>query len=417
MTDPRSFLRRRLLTAVWIAAIGTLLGGCNDVSETPLVVWSNTTDAAFFVERYAAAQDTTVHFRFVEDLTQTLTQERVDADLVIGRWVNTPTVNRLMRPVSEYSAGDSDDQVVTASPRYRRPAVAPAFDELSETWIPLAYTLPTITYLRDAAVATREFSVPFAAISDVIVPINENVEVPPLAPTATAESAYAIYRSLGFRAAVDAAGEPRWQRMELQNALNTVSQWLTDHYGAPMEERRYIEAFLYEPPLRQLESRRVRAVYRDSDELFSWSFLQDERFGFRWLATELETIAVNEDIVYVGIPTASRRSDAAAAFVRWLTTPDVQVRLIADKVEARIDTFGLFGGFSTIPTVNEQIAAVIYPRLLGTIPAPDILIAPGALPRYWNEAINQVIAPFFIDPDDAARLEERVRRWYLQRGD
>ena len=72
------------------------IAGCNATSDDPLLVWSNVTDTAFFVERYNLLSDRPVHFRYIENLSETLTQETIEADLIVGRWVNTAGVNTRM---------------------------------------------------------------------------------------------------------------------------------------------------------------------------------------------------------------------------------------------------------------------------------------------------------------------------------
>ena len=59
----------------------------------------------------------------------------------------------------------------------------------------------------------------------------------------------------------------------------------------------------------------------------------------------------------------------------------------------------------------------MYPKLRGRIPAPEALAVPGILPRYWNEAVEQVVAPFLVQPESAEDLTARLERWYRQRGD
>jgi hypothetical protein len=228
---------------------------------------------------------------------------------------------------------------------------------------------------------------------------------------------YAIYRSLGFTPGVDETGTPQWQRRDVQRAIDTMTEWLTDQYGSPEAERSYVQEFLYDPPLRRIEANRIGAAYLDSATLFSWSFLEDRRLDFRWLADDQQQITVTDNIVYAGIPADSDAPSAATALLNWLTTSSVQVELIEAKIDARIDTFGFLDGFSTIPDVNTEMILSIYPRLIGRVPAPGVLKVPGTQPRYWNEAVDRIVAPFFTNPGDAADLERQIHRWYLQRGD
>jgi hypothetical protein len=385
-----------------------------------LIVWSNDPDTAFFVERYNLLAEEPIHLRYVENLSEALTQERAGADVVIGRWVNTPTVNELMLPVVEHVVPrERPTDPSDSDPGRRGPAIAESFSRISTAWVPLAFTLPAVAYESNTTYVTEPFAVAFPDFVDAVTgPITNGESPPPVfAPTADDEGIYAVYRSLGFKTTTTPAGVPVWQRNELERAIETVSSWTENHFGSLAVERDYIEEFLYDPPFRLLETGRVALIYRNSSDLFSWSFFEDYRFDFRWLATPEGPIRVNEDIVYAGIPSRSGRRDDAIAFVRWITTPSVQIELIRGKSAAGIDTFGFFGGFSTISAVNAEITETLYPRLAGRVPAPGVLIAPEIHPRYWNEAIHQVVAPFLVAPSSADDLAGRIDRWYLQRGD
>jgi len=410
----------RLLPVFLSALFVWVLSGCSEPAQGPLIVWSNDPDTAFFVERYNLDAEEPVHLRYVDNLSEALTQERAGADVVIGRWVNTPTVNELMLPVAEHVVPrERPTDPADSDPARRGPGIPDSFTRISSAWVPLAFTLPAVAYATDHTYVTEPFAVAFPELVDVIRgPITADETPPPLfAPTADAAGIYALYRSLGFETASTPAGVPVWQRNDLEQAIGIVNSWTESHFGSLTAERDYIDEFLYDPPFRLLETERVALVYRNSSDLFSWSFFEDYRFDFRWLATPDGPIRINEDIVYAGIPSRSGRRDDAISFLQWITSPSVQVELVREKSAAGIDTFGFFGGFSTIPAVNAEFTAALYPRLAERLPAPGVLVPPGTHPRYWNEAIQQVVAPFLVDPSTAEQLAARIDRWYLQRGD
>jgi hypothetical protein len=392
--------RWRNLLFLTIAAILTVTG-CTSGGEKPLEVWSNTTDAAYFVERYNLESDTPVYFRYVPNLTETLTQERVEADVVIGRWVHTPDVDEMVVPTPV--PGD---------------AFAPPFKDVSGPWLPLSYTLPTIVFDRTRSIAGDTFTVTLETLAEVISPGPDgDEETPVFAPRSTPESVYAVYRSLGFTTSIAPDGTPDIQERELQSAIERVTRWTQEFYGSLHDESTFIRDVLYDPPIRQIETGRVATVYQGSNDLFRWSFFEDQRLQFRWLGLNDGTIAANEDIVYAGVLGSSTRKEKAHAFLRWLTDSDVQTELIEGKIHAGIDTFGFFGGFSTVSSVNDVLAHHIYPTLTGRIPHPSVIRLPSAHPRYWEEAVDAVVHPFLMRPTDAADLQRSLNRWYLQRGD
>ena len=402
---------RRPLLLLSLAASAVLLS-CAAVAPDPLVVWSNVTDVAYAVERYNLEDDRPVHFRFVPDLAQALTQERSDADVVIGRWINTPIVNRLIMPPSDYlprQKGRLDPPFLTAL----------AFGDGSSPWLPLSYNIPTLVFAVRQIHVDQPFALSFATLSESVRWTNreKGSEPPVFAPYADNTGLYAVYRSLGFAVTVDTGGSPVWSSSVLSDAVESVRTWQLQEFGSAEDEGRYIARYLYDPPFRQIDNGRVGFFYGSSQSVFNWSFLGDRSYDFRWLARDDRRLVVNENVVYGGILSDTTQKDRAVQFLSWLTTPAVQVDLTAGKIAAGIDTFGFLEGFSTIPDVNTELSQEVYPRLRGRVPSPGILVVPGMLPRYWNEAVDQVVAPFLASPGRAEDLSSRLDRWYRQRGD
>ena len=414
--------RTGMVQAFRISIIGALLVtavSCQSESDQPLVVWSNVTDTAFVVERYNAVSERPVDFRFKNNLTESITQEYFDADLVIGRWVNTPEVNTLMADVDSYR--DTDGGRASSTAERERPALDIPLSVLAQSpqWVPLSYNLPALAFVPEITHVDTDLSLRIEELAEQTSPHPTASVEPPLlfAPTATRDGIYAVYRSLGFRPTAGEDGGPTWVEEDLTAAVERFRAWQTQTNGSSAEESEYIERYLYEPLLRQLETGKVRFVYRSSNDLFTWTYLANRRFDHRWIARSDGGIDVNEDVVYAGVPKQTKNRADAIALLAWLTRKSVQIDLVEEKVRARIDTFGFLEGFSTLTRANNDIAAAVYPRLVGRVPAVETLIFPGVRPRYWNEAIEQVVAPTLIESEEVSRLSERLRRWYYQRGD
>lgn len=408
------------LTAVLVVFVA--LAGCAE-EPTPLVVWSNTIDAAFFVERYNAVFDRDARFVAVDRLTEAITQQPPEADVIIGRWIRVPSVNALMMPVREYA--ETDDAATTRS-RSDRIRLAVPDDLVDEFWIPLSFTLPTIVFDPERARLPDGVTTSLAQLGDALQP-NDGVDGAPFRFVASADppTVYALMRSLGTRVRADPVGDPAWEREALQRAATALRDWQAEWNVSPSDESLYRERYLYERWQRHLETERLLAVYLPSNEAFTWRFFAEPRYDFRILAADDGSVAANEDVVYAGIPLAAERRAEATRFIEWLTTPAVQVELVADKLEQRVDTFGLFGGLSTIPTANRAIFSELYPTLAGRVPSVENVAFPDVLPRYWDEALEAVVLPTLLEQFGTAAqpgatesvLRDRLDRWYLQRGD
>lgn len=387
--------------AVAAAVAGIVLAGCGPPPK-PLVLWSNVADAAFFVELYNQDAERPVQFHYVHNLTETLTQQRVDADIVIGRWVNNPPANRMMVRTGE-----------------------------SPPWQPLAFNLGAVVFDTRRARLSPEFAVTIDDIGPNLRPADADSEATPepmrFVPSSNPAFLYEMMRISGLTPDVRPEGGPRWDPADHDRAFAMIRRWQEEWNTSPRDEQEYRERYLYEPWYRQLETGRVLAVYLPSDKLLDWSFFESDTLDFRWIRNEEGMIPVLEDVVYAGVPETSSQRTAARRFLNWITNPDTQLRLIRFKLEHRIDTFGVFGGFSTVPETNRRMTREIYTDLVGRVPPMDSLSFPGERPRYWDEARTTVVKPFLAEaagfrngtsePVGGEQMLARLRRWYDQRGD
>jgi hypothetical protein len=391
----------RTAAAIATAVASIVLAGCGPPPE-PLVLWSNVADAAFFVELYNQDAEQPVQFRYVSNLTEMLTQQRVDADIVIGRWVNNPPTNAVM-----------------------------VRTEGQPPWQPLAFNLGTIVFDTRRTSLLPEFAVTLDEIGQNLRSTDADPDEAPkpmrFVPSSNPALLYEMIRLAGVTPGVQPEGGPRWNPTDHDAAFATVRRWQEEWNTSPREEQKYRERYLYEPWYRQLETGRVLAVYLPSNELLDWSFFDSDTLDFRWIQNEEGIIPVLEDVVYGGIPEASSQRVRARRFLDWVTNPDTQIQLMRYKIEHRIDTFGVFGGFSTVPETNRRMTREIYTDLIGRAPRTDNLRFPGERPRYWDEALAAVVEPFLAEeagfrngaaePAGGTQLLARLQRWYDQRGD
>ncbi|POQ99100.1 hypothetical protein AU468_10820 [Alkalispirochaeta sphaeroplastigenens] len=379
------------------------LGACSSPKE-PLTLWSNHTDAALLAELYRHETGQPLRFRYVNNLTEALTHQRVDADVVIGQWVNNPPTQAVMRPGKDQSP-----------------------------WTPLAFNLGAVVFERSHARITEPFALTPRKTATALHPgPGRDRQTPPLkfVPTSDPRFLYEMARIEGMIPEPHPSGGPRWQADPFDTAFSAIREFQGKWSASPREEQAYRARFLYEPWYRQLEDNRVLAVYLPSTELFDWSFFSSDSWDFRWLRREDGSIPVLEDLVYGGITAHTPREARARAFLEWVRSEETQKSLIEYKIDQRVDTFGFFGGFSTLTRVNLWMTRTFYPDLAGRVPEPETLHFPGPRPRYWDEARQALVLPFLLREADreanqpppngttpGERLGDLLRRWYDQRGD
>lgn len=337
-----------------------------------------------------------VDFEYVPNLVEAMTQRRVEADLIVGSWINTPTVTELMAPVSGVAAAISSDGV----------------------WVPLAFTLPTIVYETDGELGEAGATVTLDELGRILYGDGEVPENAPLrfVPSYRDGTPYVLLRSLGLVIGTDTEGDPIIDRSSLATHLETLRAWQTRYHRSLAAEHAYRERYLYEPWQRLLEKDRLEAVYLPSDQLLSWDFHAEERWAFSFLVDEDGSFFALDGVVYAGIPLSTDAERGATALLAWLTTPDVQIDLVGQKLVQRIDSFGLLGGFSTNERVNDAMLEEIYPGLSSHRFSLDRVRLPDQRARYWAEALERVVYPS-LDSIEEVDLAAELARWYRQRGD
>lgn len=359
-------------------------------------MWSNNPDTAFFIERYNFLMNREVDFEFVPNLVEALTQQRVEADLVIGSYVNTPTATAQMAAIESERIGGSGGAV----------------------WVPLAFSLPTIVYESEGLAGEAGPSITLSELGDLLYGTNssDQIEHPLFLLTYPEDTAWVFLRSLGLVVTGDQDGAPMIDEETLRSSLSDIRAWQERYHGSPQREREYRDHYLYEPWPRLLEKDRIDALYLPSDLLLSWDYIAEEKWGFSVLTMEDGSYFALDNVVFAGIPEATEIKRDAQALLNWLTDPEVQIDLISQKLVQRIDSFGLFGGFSTNTQVTTAMLEEIYPDMDTHLINPEDVVLPAEQPRYWNEALARVVYPA-LDSSEPVDLGAELSRWYRQRGD
>ena len=395
MIAPSPVLRRGRRICVLIAAV-SLLSACAE-APTTLTVWSNVAETAYLVERYNAVHERDVTFRYVENLTSALTQRHNDADVVVGRWINTPPLFELFSPRATYS------EAVPAEPSQ---------EAKDAPLLQLSFNTPTLLMTPETAMSLPPITV---SMDELATLYQEDEQEIHFAPGLDAETLYTLYRARGFVPTVNERGNPIWDEARFTAADEAIHRWRTDYNGGGERERTYIERYLYEPPLRLIDKGRLSVILQRSDQAFSWRFFSQRHYDFRWLSSPGDRITANDNVVYAGVVASTRAFSHATDFLSWLIAPQTQIEVLHRKLEDRLDSFGFLEGFSTIDRVNEVLANEIYPELAGTIPIMANVIFPPTLPRYWDEARHEVVFPTLQREEHEMRGP--LERWYRQRGD
>ncbi|MFO7731474.1 MAG: hypothetical protein R6V86_12005 [Spirochaetia bacterium] len=204
------------------------------------------------------------------------------------------------------------------------------------------------------------------------------------------------------------SGSLIWNSQHLKDSVDLIREWTYQINDGLTAEREFSQKFLIEPPYKLIAKERILCYYTNAADYYSLSPQLRENLKLRWLADE-DTIPVLPNILFAGIPHGAPGIEAAKAFLTWFSKPESQEELLAATQYKRTRTFGIAGGLSSLPKVNEQILPTYYPSLVGYIPTASYLDFPPPMPANWSMLRDQVIIPWLEKQAESETTDELLR--------
>ncbi len=411
----------RRLPLFLLLGLLTSLAGCGLFNRRPLVLCTDRPELASFVEQFNALQsDLRVHLRYQSSPVEALRRDQ-GVDLLIGTRLagaaEARSLESLEKPVSgqpprprgflcPLAGGRRPGAPSGASAAVLLPAGA-GFPSLQPGGGPPNLGI-TLDFLRRSGGQYNQ------RVRDALVREGFSPLWDPEFLLAAAELGGARFRQ--------EVGSLQWDAPALEEAIAYLRDWVRVTNGGVEAETAFAAKYLYLPPGRLLDEKRIQFYMLRSCDLLRALDEQKEEADFRWLAGP-EKILVSDEILFAGIPRSSRRKAQAKAFLLWLFQGETQTRLLEIGRRQRLGVFGIAGGFSGLKSVNELAFPQHYPRLIGRIPPEELLQVPGPLPEAWPEIKAQVLVPWLREaasapgePGSQADLGERLKAFRLSKG-
>jgi hypothetical protein len=220
-----------------------------------------------------------------------------------------------------------------------------------------------------------------------------------------------------------------WNDAQLNRSVEYLRDWVELNGGYQNEED-FIYKYFFNHAHKLIASGRIRFACMESSEFFlsppveaavgagvgEDSFTGE--FDFRWLSKD-GGIPVSEDAVFLGIHKKSYVKNICYDFVRWFFTSETQNLLLEESRKAHLNesVFGIAGGFSSLPEVNESVFPKYYESVLGHLPSGEALRPAAPTPAAWREIKDGVLIPFMLNAmrqgsgDTKENFNERLRAW------
>ncbi|MFP4484840.1 MAG: hypothetical protein ACLFO1_08305 [Spirochaetaceae bacterium] len=382
-------------------------------------VWTDRPEVAAYLEQYNAGQ---ARFRagveLVDSVADSLQQRDDHPDLVVGSFLANETTLPLMRDLSRTLDGVGAENFYASLLEF-------GTVDGEVRLLPVSFNLPTVMFAANSDNAELpEFALSLEQIRDAGGAFNaredESYVRMGFSPRWNGAFLYTVARLYGV---AFHEGEERfatWDHGALSSTVSFLRDWTETTNGGITAEDSFERQYLYDPPYQLLRRGRIRFSFVGSNAYFGFTDGERSALEFRWVSNDSK-VPIEEDLVLLGIPAESANPAGARDLVKWFYEAETQEDLLRMVVSKQLSTFGIAGGFSAFPEVNELVFPRVYPALLGRIPPESRLTPPRLVPKNWGEIKEDVVYPWFAsavsDGTSQDALERRIRSWVLQKGE
>ncbi len=397
------------------------LTGCSSPDQNTAVLWTNQPEFAAYVEAFNAHQNTyRVMLVYKSDPAVDLASANTQPDIVVGEYLRN---DRTRKALSSLNGLMGPTRI---SPALFYPGALKAGSWAgNQMLLPVSFNLPAVMFLRGAIPPDKgSFFVTLTELKELAKKYNQTrdgtlVRVG-FSPRWSGSFLYDYALLQGANFHQDGNGKPIWDDANLTRALDSIRTWIKENNDGFAADTAFTDRYLYEPSWVLLENQRVQFTYTDAASFFQMDENKRQQLDFRWIASK-ERVPVIENMLFAGIPGRARHRRPAEAFLRWYFEEKTQAQLLDESQIKQLTSFGIAGGFSPMPVVNEMELPKHYPQLLGHVPKNFDLLFPPPLPRNWSSIKEQVVKPWLEkmaeNPESTVSLTDRIKSWLLQQGD
>lgn len=404
-----------LLSALFFVAI--TLTGCSEKSEKRLVIWTDNSEFAQYLEVYNEYHKTKAVMVYKENLAASLPPARDEAqpDVIIGSWLRNAKTKKNFMPLNflferRYLTSHDFYTTLLNAGKYRS----------KQYLLPVCFNLPAMIFsAENKELVENSYTITLDQLRKAGAAFNRqnkkgSYTAIGFAPQSSTEFMYTVAKLQNADFREEKNGSIQWNNENLQKTISFLNKWITEENSSTQTESDFVYKYLSVTPDKRVSSGRTLFSYVTSDSLFLFSTEQMNKIDFRWLSYNGE-IPIEDSFTTMGISTRAEHHAEAAEFISWFFSADSQRQLIERKKRMNLDNmkFGIAGGFSAIKSVNENILPVHYTRLLSNIPDSDSFHVYARKPSDWERIKEKVIFPYIeesvaaVPGKKTATIEER----------
>lgn len=412
------------LQGILLAFVGFFSFSCNSAYENPVIIWTNRSEFASYVELFNASQNdckAIVVYKNSPAESFPVPKDETPPDLVIGPWLKNEKVRKNFIPL-DYLFGSSQLQQQSFYPQLLEVGNIKGEQYL----LPISFNIPAIIFSKGNKDLVKDnHHITIDEIKEISVTYNKKNKSKiftsmGFAPRWNSEFLYTVAKMQG--ANFQEQGRTfNWDKTSLDNTISYLKDWTKTNNGSTTAEEDFSFKYLYMPEYKLVSTDNCLFAYTTSDKLFSIPEEKLSDIEFRWLHNN-HKIPVEDDIISLGLYKKSKNIEAAELFILWLMKEESQKEILErnKKMKLNTATFGIAGGFSAIKSVNERVFTQFNPMLIGNLPTSEYLQTLNILPPHWEQIKERVIIPYLLEATDTENqvteqaLLDRISDWNKQ---
>lgn len=395
----RFVLRKILLLAAVFAAF--TLAGCKKKPEKRLVIWTDNSEFAPFIELYNKSHRQKAILVYKENIADKLPPEpgELQPDIIAGSLLKNGRTRKNFIPLDFLF----NRKYLSTNDFYGTLLKSGTFGH-RQYLLPVNFNIPAMIFsTENENLIKDDYTISLEEIKEAGAAFNKknkkgSYTAIGFAPQSNADFLYTTAQLLGANFREDKSSAFAYSSSAVEATTKYLKEWISAANTSPQTESDFVYKYLSETPDRQVTSGRTLFSFVTSDKLFSMSAARLSGLDFRWLNNN-GLIPVEDSMIYMGIAKQTKKALLASEFISWFFTTETQHIFIERKIKSNLDTtqFGIAGGFSSLKDVNEHILPVYYPAMLTNIPQAGIFAVPDKRPPTWNKIKYRVIIPYLSD--------------------
>ncbi len=404
-------LRHLLLTSS-ILLLTVLFSACPNTSRTTAVLCTNRPEFTAYAESFNTAQDEyRIIISYDDKPRQKINGENTcDFDLIIDFFLNSREYLDRFASLEGLFLEEQLDPDLFYQPLFQQGRY-----ENQQVLLPISFNLPALMFNSRSDIEIPDsFMLSLDRLSEMNTLFSSKEEETfttlGLSLRWDPELLYLVSLLKGTNFRESETGALLWNSRGLKTAVDYIRTWTFETNGGLKPENVFEQKYMVEPPYNLISKNRILCYYSDLSEFYSIPAQRRENLNIRWLAEENQ-IPVLPGPLFAAIPHGAPGIRGAKAFLTWFLDPENQEKLLSSTRYKRLRTFGIAGGFSSLPAVNEQILPTYYPNLVGYIPSSAYLDFPRPLPPEWPDIKEEVILPWLSIQAETTETDELMGQW------